>query len=394
MPEDADIPDLKKKAQERGQSGFAWSQDAAPARGTAGGPPTPSLAARVKSAVRGKAATFTILMGTGMGLGLGVFGLAMFEVGEPDPAKGGGLPGLFSSLKVRPGGRDRMRYLVGKTGLFPGLAKGAKGEAEEVIDAAAEQAAAEAEAAAVSGGEAGDDPASPPAGPRATNSGAYMGGATAAASLGGGPGSRGSSAGGAAPPQFNPAAGRADTKGSKKVRRSRGTLGITDNRRGLAGGPPASGRTVATGAASSRGAGAQGSAATAPSGLDLVRGGSDTGAAPAPAAGSSAEGAEGGGSSPDGGGPGGGPEDAEDPDKVLKTIQGLLDKATAEGKKAEKEKKIAAALALAGQHPQAAYHYMRGEKAEKKSKEYAAQAQKMATVIGAGAETAPPQSQP
>lgn len=380
----ADIPDLKKKALERGQAGFAWAKDATIKPGSAGTPAAPALLAKVKAALRGKGAAFTVLMGLGMGAGMGIIGLATLEVRQPEGAKDNGLGGLFSSIRVRPGTRDRMRYLVGKTGILFGPSKGtqAKTDEETVVDEAAAGVDFEAPADGAAE-EAGDAPSAPPA----TNSGSYMGGSTSAGSSGGGSGAPSFASDAPGTPNFSPAMGKTDLKGSSKVRRSRGTLGMIGERREVKGEKAAPGRKSWSGSSSTRGSGSGSAPGSAPSSLDYVLGGSETGASgPASAGGpgSSTEGG-GGGSDPGTGGPGGGPNDAEDPNKVLKTIQSLLDKAASEGKKAEKEKKIALALSAAGQFPQAAYHYDRGEKAEKKSKEYASKAQEMAAAIGSEA---------
>ena len=385
-PTGPEIPDLQQRASQRAQPGFVWAADATLKPGGPGRSPAPSLLERLKPLLRAKAAVFTVLMGVGIGAGLGFVALTMLEVRPPDAPKDNGLGGIFSSLRVRPGGRDRMRYLAGKAGLFFGLSK-ADGPAPQ---AASDPDAAAAQAALEEGAPVGEEAPEAPAAPPAANSGAYMGGATAAAAAAGSAGGSGAPTG-ASPPNFNPAAAAKDAKASGKPRRSRGTLGVLEQRREVKGGKGPAGRTAWAGSASTRGGGAPGASSGAPSSLDFVVGGRETGAS-GPASGAQAAGGEqaSGGSGGGPGGPGAVPDDAQDPNAVLKTIQSLLDKASAETKKAEKEKKIAAALALAGQHPQAAFHYDRGEKAEKKSKEYAAQAQKMAAAIGEGAQTKKP----
>ncbi|MBI5597471.1 MAG: hypothetical protein HY928_15385 [Elusimicrobia bacterium] len=392
-PPSADIPDLKKKAQRSAPTGFSWSADAVNTRGAAGvsgGASARSLLAKLKSTALGNAARFVVLLGVGVGVGLGVFGVAMFEVGEKKSDAPDGLKGIFSSLRVRPGGRDRMRYIKDKGGLIFSLFNGGQSKkdapADEALDAAGDAAPAQAEGGAPAEQGDGAQGATPGAPASSSRAGVFSGGASSSQGAGGVRGDTNAASELGAGAKFNAAAGKLGAKDAGKGRRPRGVSAVSDDRRAGSVGRAGTGRTMSGGVVSMRGAGAQSSAGATPSGLNYVLGDSEMSGAGGPtpaatAAGAGDESGGGGGSSPGGGAGGPGTEDYQDPNAVLSKISALLDKASSETKKAEQEKKKAALLTVAGQFPQAAYHFNKGEKAEKKAKEYSAQAQRLTESI-------------
>lgn len=395
MPEDegakrpADIPDLKKAAQER----FAWTPGAvmSPAAASPVGRASPAAAAasaliaKVRSTVLGRIAALAVLVGVGFGLGVGVLGVAFLEVGEAKPSGRKGLAGLTSRLRVRPGARDRLRWVVSKGEVFFAPFRGAKspGGAEDV--AVSGEAAEAFELPEVPDVDINVDLG----GPAGTRAGALSTG------LSGSSGARGDAAGGkglasrdGAAPKFNESAGKLNAKSVKKGRVTRAALATSGDRRTSTTNKGDFKRTITPVVS---GAGAAGSGTLgggSKSGLDFLLGGAGApveASAPSTAAGApAADGGGGGGSSSGGDGAGPGTETpATDPQTTLDKITSLMEKANKETDKAHDEMTKAKILAAGGHLPQAHYHYNRAEKAKKKSKEYSDQAQALTDTIGA-----------
>lgn len=380
MPEEkpaGDIPDLKKVAEER----FAWAPDALLQR-TESAPvgkasaSASALLAKLKSTILGRIAVLAVLVGLGFGLGLGVLGLSCLEIVEAKPAGRSGLGAITSRLRVRPGARDRLRYLISKGEVFFAPFRGAK--ATNAGEAAGEAAIPEPGNVDV---ELNFD--SPPADNR---SGGFASAGAPSSSSGGGSGVKTPSARGGAASKFIESAGKLNVKAVKKGRVTRTALASSGDRRDNTTKKGDFSRAVTPAIAAARGTDTQSPAAPPKSGLDFLLGGSGApGGAPALESGSEPRSGGGarGGSSSAGGGSDGEPEETEDPNKKVEAINTLMQQSLKENEKANDEMRKAELLAAAGQLPQAHYHYNRAEKAKKKAKEYSDQAQAMTEAIAA-----------
>lgn len=373
---------------------FQWGSDPILARGAATPPAKPpSLLARLKAAPIPKAAAFALTMGAGFCLGLAVLAFFVLEFGEAKPGGKGGLGGVSSSIRVRPGARDRLRYLVSRGEVFFGVSKGAKAPPGEAAAGSGEIAGAtEAlRAAEEAVGEALDEVADGPglgnmaAGTRAAGSSS----SGPSAGLAGGAAGQGSASGTAAAPRFNESTGKVSAKSVRKGRVSRASSAIAGDKGGK-GAKSDFLKTVPPRGASAGRAGAP-PAESRSSGLDFLvgelpapgAGASGPGAAPASAsgAGESGGGGGGGGGSGGGGGDAGETPEAVDIDAVSATIESLIRKSAKESEKAADEEKKAKILAAGGHLPQAHYHYDRSKKAKKKSKEYSDRAQALSATL-------------
>ncbi len=350
--------------------------------------------ARPKPSAIPKAVMMAVPLLVGFGLGLAVLGFAVLEFGEAKPDAKGGPGGLTSSIRIKPGARDRLRYLVSKGEVFFGVNKKPKAAGEAGTPEGADPAWAEEAAKAVAAAEEAVDEAMQDA-EGGRDFGALTSGTRAGGSTGGGSPSGGGPAaarkpkdfpeGAGAAPKFNESAGKLNAKSTRKARTTRASLatsggkgGKTDFLRTVPPRGPAVGRADAP------------PAEARSSGLDFLVGelpapgegeaGTAAAAASKPGEGSGAASGAGAGS---GAGPGSDPNalPAQDPAAVFAEIESLLKKSADESEKAADEKTKAKVLAATGNLPQAHYHYERSKKAEKKSKEYSNQAQTLSATL-------------
>lgn len=374
---------------------FQWGSDPILARGAATPAAKPtSLLARLKAAPIPKAAAFALTMGLGFCLGLAVLAFFVLEFGEAKPDGKSGLGGLSSSLRVRPGARDRLRYLVSRGEVFFGVSKAGKAKAgpEEAAPGAGELAGAQQalreaeEAVAEALDEVADGPGLGPGTAGSRASGSPAGGASA--SLGGTAAAKGPAPSASIAPKLNESAGKVNAKSVRKGKVSRASL-ATAGDKGTKGSKSDFLRTVPPrGAAAS---GARPPAETRSSGLDFLVGELPPvgGGASGPAAASGAAAPAGGGSSGGGGGAGSGSgpgegdgaSEAVDVEKVSAAVEDLIRKSAKEAEKSADEEKKAKILAAGGHLPQAHYHYDRSKKAKKKSKEYSDRAQALSATL-------------
>lgn len=373
---------------------FQWGSDPILARGAAAPPAKPpSLLARLKAAPVPKAAAFALTMGAGFCLGLAVLAFFVLEFGEAKPAGKGGLGTLSSSIRVRPGARDRLRYLVSRGEVFFGLSKGAPAKAAPgegaagsgELDEATQALRGVEEAVAGALDEADDGPGlgPAPAGTRAAGSSS----SGPSASLGAGAAAKGPTPSPASAPKFNESTGKVNAKSVRKGRVTRASLATGGDRAGK-GSRSDFLRTVPPRGATAGGAGAP-PAESRSSGLDFLvgelpppgRGASGPGASAASAAGEGASGGGGGAGGSGGGGDGGAAQEPIDIEAVSATIEDLIKKSADEAKKSADEEKKAKILAAGGHLPQAHYHYDRSKKAKKKSKDYSDRAQALSATL-------------
>lgn len=338
---------------------------------------------KVTSTAVGRILVLAVMVGMGFGLGLGVLGVACLEVGEAKPGMKG-LGAILTRLKVRPGARDRLRYVVSKGEVFFAPFRGGKGSGgpEDVAGA----------------GEAVEMPAVPDLGDvdvdvdvdlgglSGTRAGTLSTGGSASAGSAGAvaAAAKGAAAREGAGPKFNESAGKLNAKSVKKGRVTRAALATSNDRRATTSNKGDFGRAKTPVIGPARAS--ETSAPAAKSGLDFLLGGSGApggAAAPSSAAPAPPGGGEGGGGSGSGGGDGSGPgsDDAIDPKSTMDAITALMGKAQKETDKAKDEMMKAKILAAGGHLPQAAYHYDRAEKAKKKSKEYSEQARSLTESI-------------
>lgn len=338
---------------------------------------------KVTSTAVGRILVLAVLVGMGFGLGLGVLGVACLEVGEAKPGMKG-LGALLTRLKVRPGARDRLRYVVSKGEVFFAPFRGGKGagEAEDVavagegVEAGAVPEVPDVDVNVDLGGLSGTRAGTLSTGGEVSRG---SGGAVAAAA-------KGAAAREGAAPKFNESAGKLNAKSVKKGRVTRAAAATSTDRRATTNrGDFSRAMTPVMGPA--RSADPSSPASAAKSGLDFLLGGSG---APGGAAGAAAaagaqapSGGGGGGAGSSSGGGGGGPEseDAADPQTTMAAITSLMGKAQKETDKAKDEMLKAKILAAGGHLPQAAFHYDRAEKAKKKSKEYSDKARALTDSI-------------
>lgn len=399
-PKDAEIPDLKKASQERSAAGgFAWSKDAIlprqDAKPAAPRSRFPALLERLKAVKLGPKAAVAASLAAGFALGLGVLAFLVLEFGAPKSgAKKGGLGGLSSSIRVRPDARNRLRYLVSKGEVFFGLRKSplpkpeddsGAGDAAMMAEAEAEAAAAAAAAEEAMAQALEDGAESGPGGRPGQLSGATGGGAGgASASLGRPAEKKAPAPWDTAAPKLTGASGRMDARATRKGRPTRAALATANDRRapGTNKGDFSRPGMAVSGAA--RPAGSSAVAESRPSSLDFLKAGSEDAAGAAPTASAGSEPVGGGGGADPGTGPGAGaPPEGETTEEKLARIQDLFQKSADESDKAHDEKKKAAILAATGNHPAAAYHYQRYEKAKKKSEKYADQAKQLTADMAA-----------
>jgi hypothetical protein len=388
MAETPEVPDLKK-ALENKPASFAWTpgstvaKAAASAAGASGPSRALSARERLMAQGRGKIALIAVILTTGA---LGVT-YAAFQFSGTTTGRSASLAGVSSTMKipfarqndptgliVREKAESSERMLFDRKG---GLA----GEADE------------AHAGKAAGGKGGpgengsgaapmnydDGPAS-----RAGTSGGE-GGATGQGEgvQGDADGPAGGFAGGGGSRLGSPF-GSVKFQGMKRVSATSGFRSIQGRRGAFT-------KTTQTGGSSANSAGtAKGGAAT---GGSAVSGGNGSGAsgvqsgrAAGGGAGSAGGGAadSGGGGGGGGGGEGGSEGDVESPQDISAQISGLLKDAKDDRDKAEKEKKLSIAAAALSNHPAAAYHYKRYEKAKESSDKKKEEAQRL-TMEMAGA---------